>query len=435
MTFQELGLVEPILKALDDMGYVIPTPIQKDAIPHILANKDVLGSAQTGTGKTAAFALPLIQSLILNGSDGTIKVLIVTPTRELAIQIRDNFRTYMKYTNFKCSVVVGGVNQGPQVELLRKGVDVLIATPGRLLDLIEQRHVKLHNVQTVVLDEADTMLDMGFLKDITKIITKVPFIHQTLLFSATMPSSIEKLAQQFLKSPVRVSVNPVSSTVDKVNQTLYYVDKHNKTNLLMDILSDSEVKSALVFTRTKHGANKLATTLIGKGLGVEVIHGNKSQNARMIALRNFKSGKSSVLIATDIAARGIDIAELSHVINYEIPNPAENYVHRIGRTGRAGLSGEAISFSDIDEKKDVADIEKLTDQKITVIEGHKYPMTKFELTPKKANGGFQKRSNSGGTSFGASTGGHSKSSNFNRSNNSFSRSASYSKRHAGKKGS
>jgi ATP-dependent RNA helicase RhlE len=381
MNFKELGLKEPLLKAIEEFGYTIPTPIQEQAIPNILSNKDVLGCAQTGTGKTGAFALPLIQS-IMDIKDSNIKVLIITPTRELAIQIRDNFKTYGKYTTLKAAVVLGGVNQAHQIEVLKKGVDVLIATPGRLLDLVNQKYVKLGFVKTVVLDEADTMLDMGFIQDIKKIFDRLPREKQVLLFSATMPDGIKKLADQFLTNPININVSPVSSTVDKIEQRLYYVDKGNKINLLLSVLKKEDIKSALIFTRTKHGANRLAEALRKANLETEVIHGNKSQSARVNALTNFKSGKTKIMVATDIAARGIDISELSHVINYEIPNPAETYVHRIGRTGRAGLTGIAISFSDIDEKAQVMEIQKLIKQSIPTV-SHEFPMMQKNLSPKK----------------------------------------------------
>ncbi len=389
MTFKDLKLVEPILKAIDETGYVSPTPIQEQAIPYILQYKDLFGVAQTGTGKTAAFALPLIQNLLKSNQSGEkrIKVLVLSPTRELAIQTRDNFRDYGKYTNIKCSVILGGVNQNSQIEVLKKGVDVLVATPGRLLDLINQKYAKLGSVEVLVLDEADTMLDMGFIQDVKKIIAQIPANRQTLLFSATMPSEINKLAETFLKNPVTVKVNAVSTTVEKVKQSVYYVDKSNKTKLLMNILKDEGIKSALIFTRTKHGANKLSDTLIANGVTCEVIHGNKSQNARVTALTNFKSGKSRVLVATDIAARGIDIIELSHVINFEIPNIAETYVHRVGRTARAGLGGVAISLVDIDEKAFLKDIQKLIKQEIFIVEGHDYPMTNMTLSPKEVQRG------------------------------------------------
>ncbi len=377
MSFKELGLSDIILKSLTELGHHIPTPIQEAAIPLVLQGKDVLGCAQTGTGKTAAFVLPIIESFINNekitGGTG-IKVLVLSPTRELAIQTRDNFRRYGSYTNLRCGVVLGGVNQRSQEEVLRRGVDILVATPGRLLDLVNQHIVKLNSVSILVLDEADTMLDMGFIHDIRKIIAHVPEKRQTLMFSATMPNTIRKLANDFLKNPTTVEANTTSLTVDKIDQSVYFVDKGNKTNLLLEILNSREVVSTLIFTRTKHGANKLALLLDKNNLHNEVIHGNKSQNARVSALNNFKSGKSKVLIATDIAARGIDIIELSQVINYELPELAESYVHRIGRTGRAGCTGIAISLCDRNEKKYLNEIEKLIKQKIMIIEDHKYPL-------------------------------------------------------------
>jgi len=387
MTFKELGLNETILAAIEAEGYVTPTPIQSEAIPHILAKKDLLGCAQTGTGKTAAFALPIIQFLagredIRHNQNKKIRVLVLSPTRELAIQTRDNFRIYSVNSNLKTSVILGGVNQASQVEILRKGVDILIATPGRLLDLIKQNKVKLDAVETLVLDEADTMLDMGFIVDVKKIIGYIPTSRQTLMFSATMPKEIGALASTFLKNHITIQVNTASKPIEKINQSLYYVDKHNKTKLLTDILNHVDTKTTLVFTRTKHGANKLAETLLKSNIVCEVLHGNKSQNARVTALNNFKTGKSKVLIATDIAARGIDIVELSHVVNFEIPNVPETYVHRIGRTGRAGLGGTAISLCDVDEKPFIRDIQKLIKMDIPVVTDHLYPMTQFTLSPK-----------------------------------------------------
>lgn len=387
MTFKELNLHERILRALEEEGYTIPTPIQSDAIPHLLAKKDLLGCAQTGTGKTAAFALPIL-NFLLNDEENYRKtrVLVLSPTRELAIQIRDNFRKYGKYTHFKCSVILGGVNQKSQEEVIKKGVDILVATPGRLLDLVNQRKIDLSHVEYLVLDEADTMLDMGFIHDVRKIVSHVKKERQTMLFSATMPNEILKLVEEFMKNHVTVKVNTVSSAAPKIKQKLYYVDKTNKVSLLIDILKKEDIKSTLVFMRTKHGANKLSENLLRSGIKAEVIHGNKSQNARVLALTNFKTGKSKVLIATDIAARGIDINELSHVVNFEMPSMAETYVHRIGRTGRAGLEGTAISFCDIDEKKGLTDIEKLIKQELEVI-NHEYPMQNFTLSPKKENNG------------------------------------------------
>ncbi|MDD2490258.1 MAG: DEAD/DEAH box helicase [Bacilli bacterium] len=376
MTFKELGLSDIILKALIELNHNEPTLIQELAIPHVMQKKDVLGCAQTGTGKTAAFVLPIIQSLIMNERNTyrNIKVLVLSPTRELAIQTRDNFRKYGKYTNLKCSVVLGGVNQRSQVKVLQKGIDILVATPGRLLDLINQNIVKLNSVNTLVLDEADTMLDMGFIHDIRKIIACVPKARQTLMFSATMPKAIRSLANEFLKNPILIEANTESLTVDKINQSVYFVYSRNKANLLLEILHKEEITSTLIFTRTKHKANKLADILEKNNLCNEVIHGNKSQSARVSALNNFKSGRSKVLIATDIAARGIDIIELSHVINYELPNLAESYVHRIGRTGRAGCGGSAISFCDQSERKYLYTIQRLIKQSIMVIEDHNYPM-------------------------------------------------------------
>lgn len=385
MTFKELGLSEAILKSLIELGHNKPTLIQELAIPHILQKKDVLGCAQTGTGKTAAFVLPAIQSLMMNERSAyrNIKVLVLSPTRELAIQTRDNFRRYGMYTNLKCGVVLGGVNQRSQVETLRKGIDILVATPGRLLDLMNQRIVKLNSINTLVLDEADTMLDMGFIHDIKKIVAHVPEIRQTLMFSATMPNTIRNLAKEFLKAPVLIEANTTSLTVDKINQSVYFVDSRNKANLLLEILRSEKTTSTLIFTRTKHGANKLADILEKNDLHNEVIHGNKSQRARVSALNNFKSGRSKVLIATDIAARGIDIVELSQVINYELPNLAESYVHRIGRTGRAGCVGTAISFCDRSETKYLSTIQKLIKQSIMVVEDHNYPMEQIAFKEQK----------------------------------------------------
>jgi len=396
MKFEQLGLKEPILKTLNNEGYVDPTPIQEKAIPAILSGKDILGCAQTGTGKTAAFALPIIQKLndVYKFEEvKPIRFLILTPTRELAMQIRNNIRTYTLGTKLKCSVIFGGVNQASQKEVLRKGIDILVATPGRLLDLVNQKSAKLDKVEYLVLDEADTMLDMGFIIDIKKIVSKLPTAKQTLLFSATMPDSIAKLAESFLRNPEIIKVNPVASTVDKIDQEVYYVDKGNKTKLLIEILENNDIKSALIFTRTKHGADHLAEDLERKGIKCGVIHGNKSQNARVKALEDFKSGRTKILIATDIAARGIDINDLSHVINYEIPEQAETYVHRIGRTARAGKGGVAISLCDINERKDFEAIERLIKKSVPENGNHNYPMAIFTLTPKEKRGNM-KRSNS-----------------------------------------
>ena len=370
MTFTELSISETILKALLAKGYQTPTPIQEKAIPVALDGKDLLGIAQTGTGKTAAFAIPIIQ--MLNESRvkkvrREIKALILTPTRELAIQIDECFEDYSQYTNLRHAVVFGGVNQRPQVEQLRRGVDILTATPGRLLDLIAQKHISLNGISHFVLDEADRMLDMGFIHDIKRLLPLLPKQKQTLFFSATMPAAIAKLSRSILSKPVRVEVTPASSAVDTVDQHLYFVEKSLKSNLLFTVLQKAQSKSVLVFSRTKHGADRIARVLNKKGIGCEAIHGNKSQNARQRALTNFKSGKTRVIIATDIAARGIDIANLEMVINYDLPDVAETYVHRIGRTGRAGKSGTALSFCAPNERMMVKDIQKLTGKKLNPV--------------------------------------------------------------------
>lgn len=374
MKFKELNLSTKILSAIEKMEYVEATQIQQLAIPQILANKDIIGLAQTGTGKTAAFALPIIDILINKYEpDRKIKVLILTPTRELAIQIRDNILNYAKDTNFKCSVILGGVNQNSQKEVLKKGIDILVATPGRLLDLINQHKADVSTVKMLVLDEADTMLDMGFIKDIKKIISKTPDTRQTMLFSATMPTEIKELSKQFMKQPVIIKTKTEEITADKINQELYYVDKKNKINLLLELISTKEKPTTLIFTRTKYGANKLEKQLAEFDIKTSVIHGNKTQSNRVKALTDFKSGKTRVMIATDIAARGIDIKDLGLVINYDIPDQAEVYVHRIGRTARAGKEGKAISLCSSDEKKVLHAIEKLIGKKLPIIE-HKYPM-------------------------------------------------------------
>lgn len=370
MTFKELNLIEPILKALQQTGYTMPTPIQEQAIPVLLKGKDLLGCAQTGTGKTAAFAIPLIQRLYQSDNKKGIKALILTPTRELAIQIGENFDQYAKYTGVKHTVIFGGVPQKSQVDALRRGVQVLIATPGRLLDLQSQGFVSLKGLDYFVLDEADRMLDMGFIHDIKKVLKLIPARRQTLFFSATMPAEIEKLANSMLTQPEKVEVTPVSSTVDTIQQSVYFVEKGEKSNLLLHLLDNPEVESVLVFTRTKHGADKLAKILNKNEIGAEAIHGNKSQNARQKALTNFKAHTTRVLIATDIAARGIDVNQLSHVVNYELPNISETYVHRIGRTGRAGHDGVAISFCESEELPYLKDIQKLIGLQIPVIKDH-----------------------------------------------------------------
>ena len=379
MTFNELQLVEPILQALNEEGYTNPTQIQEKAIPIVLEGTDLLGCAQTGTGKTAAFAIPIIQMLSQQPRDKGIKALIITPTRELAIQIGESFASYGRNLKIRHTVIFGGVTQSSQVNAIRNGVDVLVATPGRLLDLIGQGFIKLHQLQFFVLDEADRMLDMGFVNDVKKIIKIIPEKRQSLFFSATMPPTIMQLASSILKDPERVEVTPVSSTAEIISQEVYFVDKKNKPALLVDILQDNSIKAALVFTRTKHGADRVVRFLEKQKIKAASIHGNKSQNARQKALANFKTGEIRVLVATDIAARGIDIEELAFVVNYELPNIPETYVHRIGRTGRAGNSGKAISFCDYEEKAYLKDIEKLIQLKINVNDAHFYPMEVFEV--------------------------------------------------------
>ncbi len=378
MLFQDLNLIEPILRALKTEGYTQPTPIQQQAIPIILQRKDLLGCAQTGTGKTAAFSIPLLQILHQERSQHkeqkTIKALILTPTRELAIQIDESLAAYGKHTGLKHLVIFGGVSQNPQTDALRRGVDILVATPGRLLDLMNQRFIHLDHLKFLVLDEADRMLDMGFVNDVKKILAKVPAKRQTLFFSATMPKEIQQLADTILHKPEKVEVTPVSSTADTIQQEVYFVDKGDKKALLNHILKDKSIQSALVFTRTKHGADKVVKDLSRAGITAEAIHGNKSQNARQRALNNFKSRTTRVLVATDIAARGIDVDELTHVINFELPNVPETYVHRIGRTGRAGASGIAFSFCDHEEKDFLKDIHKLIAKDIPVNDKHPYPM-------------------------------------------------------------
>ena len=372
MEFRELNLIKPLLTAVRCCGYVHPTPIQEKTIPPVLEGRDVLGCAQTGTGKTAAFALPILQKLFQmgkpEGAKRPVRALILTPTRELALQIYENFEGYGKRLPMRPCVIFGGVGQQPQVDQLDKGVDILVATPGRLNDLIGQGHIQLDRLEIFVLDEADRMLDMGFIHDVKKVIAHLPKKRQTLFFSATMPSEVEKLATSLLTDPVTVKVNPVSSTVDKIDQSLYMVDKANKKHLLAKLLRQPDVESALVFTRTKHGADRVVRELAKEKIEARSIHGNKSQTARQQALSDFKSSKVRVLVATDIAARGIDIAGLSHVFNYDLPNEPEAYVHCIGRTGRAGRDGIAISFCCIDEMKELKQIEKLTGKTLTRLE-------------------------------------------------------------------
>lgn len=377
MKFQTLHITEPILKAVKEQGYVDPTPIQEQAIPYALQGCDILGCAQTGTGKTAAFSIPTIQ-LLKKHYKQSIRSLIVTPTRELAIQIQENITAYAQYTTIRSAVIFGGVPQKPQERILKAGVDILVATPGRLNDLIQQGIIDISHIEIFILDEADRMLDMGFLPDVKRIIAKLPKRKQTLFFSATMPSEIRKLAQSLLHELVSIEVTPASTTVEKIDQSLYYVDKANKKRLLLKLLQKNRVQNALVFTRTKSNANRLAKYLNENGVTTGVIHGNKSQNARQQALLQFKEGKSRVLVATDIAARGIDVQELSHVFNFDIPNEAEVYVHRIGRTGRAGRQGCAIAFSDCNEAEYVKNIEKLIRMHIPVVEDREFPMRNLE---------------------------------------------------------
>jgi len=373
MTFEELGLDEPLLRALRDEGYAKPTPIQEKAIPMVLAGRDLVGVAQTGTGKTAAFALPIIQMLSKNKRSPVrweARCLILTPTRELAAQIGDSFRAYGRHARLKQTVVFGGVGQNPQVNSLAKGVDVLIATPGRLLDLMEQGFVKLGWLEIFVLDEADRMLDMGFIRDVERIISALPEKRQTLFFSATMPSEVVRLSRRILTDPVDVSVAPSATTVELVDQKVYFVDRNDKFELLKQILKSEQVGKALVFARTKHGADRLARQLSRDRIPTDAIHGNKSQGARTVSMANFRSGKTRVIIATDLAARGIDVDGITHVINYELPHEPETYIHRIGRTARAGASGSAVSFCDLDETIYLHDIERLTRQPISVVEEH-----------------------------------------------------------------
>ncbi|MDZ7813171.1 MAG: DEAD/DEAH box helicase [Ideonella sp.] len=377
MSFESLNLIEPIKLALAAQGYTTPTPIQQQAIPIVLEGKDLLGVAQTGTGKTAAFSIPIIQKLYQNRDLNRkgrrkIKALIVTPTRELAIQIDESIAAYGANTDLRHTVIFGGVKQGRQTDELHNGVDILVATPGRLLDLITQGFITLNAIEIFVLDEADRMLDMGFVHDVKRLITLLPKQRQSLFFSATMPDEIVKLASTILHNPSSVSVTPVSSTADTINQFLYYVDKKDKNALLLDILKDPKIETALVFTRTKHGADKVVKVLLAKGIKAEAIHGNKAQNARQRALTNFKSKETRVLVATDIAARGIDVDDLAFVINFEIPNIPETYVHRIGRTGRAGANGTALSFCEDEELGYLKDIQRLIGKKIPLIEDHPY---------------------------------------------------------------
>ncbi|MCB9274556.1 MAG: DEAD/DEAH box helicase [Lewinellaceae bacterium] len=384
MTFQDLNLIEPIQRALKTAGYKKPTPIQAQSIPVALQGRDLLACAQTGTGKTAAFAIPILQLMQGKKSDSrnrNPRALILAPTRELAIQIGESFDAYGKYLSLRHTVIFGGVSQHAQTRSLQAGIDILVATPGRLLDLMNQGFIHLDDIEFFVLDEADRMLDMGFIHDVKRVIRQLPDRRQTLFFSATMPPAVADLANGILNRPQKVAVDPVSSTAERVEQAVYFVGKKQKRDLLVHLLRTEDIPTALVFTRTKHGANKVVKDLDKKGIRAEAIHGNKSQNARQQALANFKARRTRVLVATDIAARGIDVEELTHVINYDLPNISETYVHRIGRTGRAGASGIAYSFCDEEEKAYLKDIQKLINQRIPVAAGHPFPL---ENTPEEA---------------------------------------------------
>jgi len=390
LSFNNLQLIEPVLQALSKEGYTTPTPIQEKSIPIILQKRDLLGCAQTGTGKTAAFVIPILQlmhesRLQAQETRHKIQALILTPTRELAIQIGESIRAYGKFLPLRHHVIFGGVSQHSQVQAVRNGIDILVATPGRLIDLMQQRHILLSDIQYFVLDEADRMLDMGFIRDVRRIIGSLPAKRQTLFFSATMPTEIKQLANILLTDPVKVEVTPPASTVDLIKQSVYFVEKQNKQMLLIDLLKDKAIENALVFTQMKHAADKLTRYLNNAGIRAEAIHGNKAQNARQAALSNFKNKRTRVLVATDIAARGIDIDELTHVVNFELPNIPETYVHRIGRTGRAGASGIAISFCDWSEKIFLSDIEKLIKKTIPVEKSHMYDVAFMHNIPQQVS--------------------------------------------------
>ncbi len=391
MTFANLNILPSILSALQTKGYKEPTPIQQQSIPPVLEGKDLLGTAQTGTGKTAAYAVPVLQLLSGRqpaGGRHAMRALILAPTRELAIQIRDSFTDFGRNLQLRCTAIYGGVSQVPQVSAVRGGLDILIATPGRLLDLMNQHIIHLDNIEILVLDEADRMLDMGFIHDVHRIVEKVPAKRQTLLFSATMPNEIAGLAASIMHEPVRVAVSPESPTVDTIRQSLYFVNKKNKRQLLLHMLRTGDDGSVLVFTRTKYGANKLSEFLSKSNVPSEAIHGNKSQSARQLALRHFKGRQTRVLVATDIAARGIDISRLAYVVNFDLPAEPETYIHRIGRTGRAGLSGTAVSFCDENEKDELRAIQKLIGQKIPVVEEHPFPLQPgMDAAPAENRGG------------------------------------------------
>lgn len=392
MNFEQLNLSKPLLRAVAQAGYTEPSPIQEQAIPPVLEGRDLLGCAQTGTGKTAAFSLPILQQLSSRNAEkkGVVRSLILTPTRELALQIQENIMRYAKYTSLRSVAIFGGVSQRAQVNALRKGADILVATPGRLMDLINQGFIKLDNVEIFVLDEADRMLDMGFVQDVHKIIKLIPEKRQTLLFSATLPPEIVKLVNSLLHDPVKIFIDPETTTVEKIEQRLYKIDKVNKRELLAELLRSPDISSALVFTRTKHGADRVVRDLKRDNITALAIHGDKSQGARQTALKSFKDGKVSVLVATDIAARGIDISELSHVFNYDLPDSPETYVHRIGRTGRAGNSGISISFCSFNELSELKAIQKLIGFPIPEIENHAWPMV--DMTPLEKRGSQGRRS-------------------------------------------
>jgi len=384
MTFEQLELIAPIHKALKHENYTAPTPIQAQAIPHLLDGRDILASAQTGTGKTAAFSIPILQQLAQDGNlqkgKRPIRSLILTPTRELALQIGESLSAYGRFTGVKNTVIFGGVNQQKQTEALRRGVDILVATPGRLLDLMDQGYIRLENIEYFVLDEADRMLDMGFIHDIRKVLAKLPSKRQSLFFSATLPDNIVALSRKILSDPVKVSVNPVSSTAETIQQYLYQTNKSSKNELLLHILQDSDLDQVLLFSRTKHGADRICRTLNKKRIRAAAIHGNKSQNQRQKALRDFKDGNVRVLVATDIASRGIDIDQLRYVVNFDIPNEPETYVHRIGRSGRAGEEGISISLCEPEENSYIRSIEKLIDQEIERVADHPFPQTERPMT-------------------------------------------------------
>jgi ATP-dependent RNA helicase RhlE len=406
ISFIDLGLAEPLQAALATENYITPTPIQAQSIPTGMAGRDLLGIAQTGTGKTAAFALPILDRLVKEPKDRSPKsprMLVLAPTRELAVQIADGFKAYGRNIRFKGALVLGGVGQGSQVQNLAQGVDVLVATPGRLLDLHAQGHLRLDKIEILVLDEADRMLDMGFIVPVRKIVAAITKKPQTLFYSATMPPEVEKLARDILVDPVKIEVTPQATTVERIDQKLFYVEQNHKRKLLMELLKDEAASRVMVFTRTKHGANRVVEELEDDGIRAGCIHGNKSQNARQAALNAFKSGKMRVLVATDLASRGIDVDNVTHVINYELPDDAESYVHRIGRTARAGNSGIALSFCAIGERALLRDVERMTNQKIDVVEAHPFKSD----TPASAPVGNHQRPQRGGGNQGRGRGGNS----------------------------